>query len=103
MSLIMSSSSAGMMRRISASTEATIPSVSSMRVPTGARTCSRICPVSTDGKEVEADDLDQQQAGDAEDEHAREEQAPARDAEAQHAAVNAAQALELAIAPAVEP
>ena len=42
-----SSSWAGITRRISASTAAKMRSASSMRVPVGQRTCSRICPAST--------------------------------------------------------
>ncbi|MNR06698.1 hypothetical protein D3C85_1227830 [compost metagenome] len=44
------SSSAGMIRRIASSTCAMVRLVVSRRVPTGVRTCIRICPESTAGK-----------------------------------------------------
>ena len=45
-------SSAGISRRMAASTSSTSLAVSSMRVPLRARRCSRNCPASTDGKEI---------------------------------------------------
>ena len=54
------------------------------------------------GKEVEADDLDQEQRDDAEDQAAREEAPAPLDAHAQHPAVQMLQALEVAVAPGVE-
>ena len=45
-------SSAGISRRMAASTSSTSLAVSSMRVPLRARRCSRNWPASTDGKEV---------------------------------------------------
>lgn len=50
LSLMVSTSSGGMIWRIRFSTAPTMRSVSSSRVPTGARTWRRICPASTLGK-----------------------------------------------------
>ena len=50
LSRMVSSSSGGTISRIAVSTWSAMRAVCSMRVPVGARRCSRICPASTDGK-----------------------------------------------------
>ena len=73
LSRITVSSSAGMTLRIVVLDLREVCSVSSRRVPAGARTCRRICPASTCGKKSRADEGDQERrrAGEDADEEAR--------------------------------
>ncbi len=94
LSRIIARSLAGTISRITSSTWPKTRSVSSMRVPDGARTCSRNWPASTAGKKSWPSHGAKRQRADGEAEHQRERENGDGQRPAEQALVGRAQALE---------